>query len=427
MKNIIPSVKGTREFYPEDMVLRQWLYGLIREVSETFGYQEYDGPFLETLELYAAKSGEELVKEQSFVFEDRGGNHITLRPELTLSLARMIAQRQNSLVFPARWWSFGPFWRYEKPQKGRTREFFQWNADLIGSDSVQADAELVALCATFFKKAGLTGNEVKIYINDRELMESELEKLGFSKNTHKQVFKLIDRRDKLSLQAWESFILESGFSQTQLEAIKGLIQNIDLWHSSEKLTQLFHILDLYGLGEYVAYDPRIIRGLDYYTGIVFEAKDCGEKNRAILGGGHYGNLVEDVGGEPLTGVGFAMGDVVFPLVLESYGKLPSLNAQPAKLLVTVFDDETLPAAIAVCNRLRAADIPVVLYPQTDKLGKQFKYADRCGFKGALVVGPDELQKGEIVLKDLVTREQTSFLNEELEKKVTEWLAPEKSS
>lgn len=427
MKNIIPSVKGTREFYPEDMVLRQWLYNLIRETSESFGYQEYDGPFLETLDLYAAKSGEELVKEQSFVFEDRGGNQITLRPELTPSLARMIAQRQNELAFPLRWWSFGPFWRYEKPQKGRTREFFQWNADLIGTDSVQADAELVALCATFFKNAGLTGDEVKIYINDRQLVENELEKRGFAKETHKQIFKLIDRRDKLSLQGWESFGLESGFSQAQLDAIQELVQNKDLWLSSEKLTRIFHILDLYGLGEYISYDPCIIRGLDYYTGIVFEAKDCGENKRAILGGGHYGNLVEDVGGEPLAGVGFAMGDVVFPLVLESYGKLPNLNAQPARLIVTVFDEETLPAALAVCNRLRAAGIAVVLYPGAEKLGKQFKYADRCGFKGALVVGPDELQKGEIVLKDLTTREQVSFLNEELEKKVMEWLAAEKSS
>ena len=150
MKNIIQSVKGTREFYPYEMALRSWLYSKIRTVSELFGYQEYDGPFLESIDLYAAKSGEELVKEQSFVFPDRGGNLITLRPELTLSLARMVAQKQNELIFPLRWWSFGPFWRYEKPQKGRSREFFQWNIDLIGVNSPEADAELVAICAEFF-------------------------------------------------------------------------------------------------------------------------------------------------------------------------------------------------------------------------------------------------------------------------------------
>ncbi len=427
MKNIIPSVKGTREFYPEDMVLRQWLYNLIRDVSESFGYQEYDGPFLETLELYAAKSGEELVKEQSFVFQDRGGNEITLRPELTLSLARMVAQKQNELAFPLRWWSFGPFWRYEKPQKGRTREFFQWNADLIGVDSIQADAEVIALCAAFFQKAGLTKDEVRIYVNDRQLMESELIKLGFALEQHKLIFKLIDRVDKLPEQAWDAYVLEAGLDESQLNALKNLIKNQELWRASEKLTSIFHILDLYGLGEYVSYDPRIIRGLDYYTGVVFEAKDLGENHRAILGGGHYANLVADVGGESLPGVGFAMGDVVFPLVLESHGKLPQLTTTPASLLVTVFDETSLPASIALCNRLRAIGVAVAIYPEVDKLGKQFKYADRCGFKGALVIGPDELQKGEVVLKDLATREQVSFPNADLERKVGEWLAAKNGS
>jgi histidyl-tRNA synthetase len=427
MKNIIPSVKGTREFYPEDMVLRQWLYALIREVSESFGYQEYDGPFLETLELYAAKSGEELVKEQSFVFQDRGGNEITLRPELTLSLARMVAQRQNALVFPLRWWSFGPFWRYEKPQKGRTREFFQWNADLIGVDSTQADAEVIALCATFFQKAGLTKDEVCVYFNDRQLMENELLKAGFPLEQHKLIFKLIDRKDKLSEQGWDAYVLESGLTAQQLDAIQKLIQNQDLWHESEKLTTIMHILDMYGLSDYASYDPRIIRGLDYYTGVVFEAKDLGENHRAILGGGHYANLVADVGGESLPGVGFAMGDVVFPLVLESHGKAPKLTTTPTSLLVTVFDEASLPASVALCNRLRATGIPAALYPEADKLGKQFKYADRCGFKGALVIGPDELQRGEVVLKDLASREQVSFPNAELEKKVGEWLAAKNGS
>lgn len=427
MKNIIPSVKGTREFYPEDMVLRQWLYKLIRGVSESFGYQEYDGPFLETLELYAAKSGEELVKEQSFVFQDRGGNEITLRPELTPSLARMVVQRQNTLAFPLRWWSFGPFWRYEKPQKGRTREFFQWNADLIGVDSIQADAEVIALCAAFFQKAGLTKDEVRIYMNDRQLMESELIKLGFTLEQHKMIFKLIDRVDKLPEQAWDAYVLEAGLTENQLSALKKIIKNQELWQASEKLTSVFRILDLHGLSAYVSYDPRIIRGLDYYTGVVFEAKDLGENHRAILGGGHYANLVADVGGESLPGVGFAMGDVVFPLVLESHGKLPQLTTTPASLLVTVFDEASLPASIALCNRLHEKDIPVALYPEADKLGKQFKYADRCGFKGTLVIGPDELQKGEVVLKDLATREQVSFPNADLERKIGEWLAAKNGS
>ena len=171
MREIIQRVKGTREFYPEDMAFRTWLYAQMRAVSESFAYQEYDGPFLEKLELYAAKSGEELVKEQSFVFMDRGGSEVALRPELTPSLARMVAQKQNLLNYPLRMWSFGPFWRYEQPQKGRTREFFQWNIDLIGVNSYQSDAELLAVCASFFKRVGLTPEHVRINVNNRRLMD----------------------------------------------------------------------------------------------------------------------------------------------------------------------------------------------------------------------------------------------------------------
>ena len=167
----IPSVKGTRDFYPAEMQVRSWLYQTIRRVSESFGYQEYEGPFLESLDLYAAKSGDELVKKQSFAFTDRGGDWVTLRPELTPTLARMVAQRQRQLVFPLRWWSWGPMWRYEQPQKGRTREFFQWNIDLIGAQSPEADAELIAIGATFLSEMGLAPDHVQILVNNRRLIE----------------------------------------------------------------------------------------------------------------------------------------------------------------------------------------------------------------------------------------------------------------
>ena len=166
MKTTVQALKGTRDFYPEDMAVRSWLYQTLGEVSQSFGYQEWDAPFLEKIELYAAKSGEELVKEQSFVFEDRGGDLITLRPELTPSLARLVAARQRELAFPLRWWSFGPFWRYERPQKGRTREFFQWNIDMIGPSSPEADAELVAVAATFLGRVGFQPGQVQILANE---------------------------------------------------------------------------------------------------------------------------------------------------------------------------------------------------------------------------------------------------------------------
>lgn len=413
MKKIIQPVKGTREFYPYEMALRTWLYGKIRKISELFGYQEYDGPFLESIDLYAAKSGEELVKEQSFVFPDRGGNLITLRPELTLSLARMVAQRQNELVYPLRLWSFGPFWRYEKPQKGRTREFFQWNIDLIGVATPEGDAELVAIAAKFFEIVGLTPNEVKIMVNSRALMEQKILELGIDVNEKAKVFNLIDRRDKMSQAEWEAYGLDEGFSLEQIEGFLVIIRDKNLYKSSPELLRFFNALDAYGVSKYVEFDGRVVRGLDYYTGIVFEARDIGENSRAILGGGRYDNLVGDVGGDPLPGIGFAMGDVVLPIVLKEFNRLPELDLQPAKILVTVFGKDSFENSMSLAEILRASGINVLVYPEAAKLGKQFKFADRLGIDFALVLGPDEITNGQVQVKNLKNGEQASIPRDDL--------------
>ncbi len=382
MKPIIKTVKGTREFYPEEMAVRSWLYEQLQAVSNSFGYQEYDGPFLETIDLYAAKSGEELVKKQSFVFEDRGGDDVTLRPELTPSLARMVAQKQRELTYPLRWWSFGPFWRYERPQKGRTREFFQWNADLIGADSPEADAELVAICVNFFKRVGLSTEQVEIVVNDRQLVDSELGKIGVNQELKPVIIRLVDRRDKMPADAWDAFALESGLTQQQLDGLKVMLEDVDLWKNSENLTRFFAALAWMGVDRYVSFDPQIIRGLDYYTGIVFEARDRDKEGRAILGGGHYGNLVGDVGGDPLPGVGFAMGDVMVTLVLEKYGCIPPLAKSPVQVLTTVFDEEGVGKAFALAQELRDGGIRAASYLEYTKLPKQLKYADRIGARFA---------------------------------------------
>jgi histidyl-tRNA synthetase len=402
MKNLIQSIKGTRDFYPEEMGVRNFLYTTMRRVSEAFGYQEYDGPFLESIELYAAKSGEELVKEQSFVFPDRGGDLITLRPELTPSLVRMVAQRQNELVFPLRWWSWGPFWRYERPQKGRTREFFQWNVDIIGAVSPEADAELAAVMATFFREVGLQPDEVKVLVNNRRLMETELERLGVSDSLRTAVFRLIDRRDKMTPEQWEAYALEAGLNQEQLAGLKGLLGNQELWKESDELLRFFKAVKALGVGDYVAFAPHIIRGLDYYTGTVFEAQEQkGDIRRAILGGGRYDNLMADVGGEALPGVGFAMGDLVISLILEKRGRLPEkVGDSPAAVLVTVFDEEHIQASIETAAELRQAGHQVACYPVVAKLPKQFKYADRMGMQVVVVVGPEESASGQVTLKDL---------------------------
>lgn len=425
MRTQIQAVKGTREFYPDDMAVRKWLYALIHDISISFGYQEYDGPFIERIDLYAAKSGEELVKEQAFVFSDRGGELITLRPELTPSLARMVAARQNELVYPLRWWSFGNFWRYEKPQKGRTREFFQWNIDLIGVNTPEADAEIIGICATFLKKAGITPKEIVIKVNHRKLMEEKIAELGIDANLKGDVFRLIDRIDKMSPDNWQKKGEELGLSTEQINQLILLINDHNLWKSSPELTRVLNALENMGVAEYVSYDPRIIRGLDYYTGTVFEAWDVGGDGRAVLGGGHYDNLVGDVGGNTLAGVGFAMGDVMITLLLKKYGLVPAFAPFEEAVLVTVFEETSLPQSIAYSARLRNAGLKVILYPEAGKLQKQFKYADRMGIRVVVVLGPDEIAVGNVTLKDLIQHTQVTVPIEMSAPVILEMLAPHK--
>ena len=413
MKNVIKSVKGTRDFYPELMAVRNWLYETIREVAESFGYQEWEAPLLETLDLYAAKSGEELVKEQSYVFKDRGGDEITLRPELTPSLARLIAQKQQQLTFPLRWWSWGPFWRYERPQKGRTREFFQWNVDMLGPNTPEADAENVAVLATFFQRVGLTPNEVMILVNDRRLIDAQLDKFDVAQEMRPAVSSWIDRREKMSPDGWEKYGKEIGLSDSQMGNLRAMLNDKELWMQSPEQVRFYKAIEALELSHFVQFDPSIMRGLLYYTGTVFEAWEVGgEIRRSILGGGRYDNLLSDVGGDSLPAVGFAMGDVVVTLLLEKYGLLPKdLDVNPAPVLVTVFDEERQLASLGLAAKLRSAGLKVVVYPEAAKLGKQFKYADRIGAKVTLVIGPDEAENGQVTIKNLIDGEQVLVKND----------------
>jgi len=412
MATKIQTVKGTREFYPEAMALRNYLFEKVRAASQAFGYQEYDGPFIESLDLYAAKSGEELIKKQSFVFEDRGGDVVTLRPELTPSLARMIAAKQNELTYPVRWWSFGPFWRYEQPQKGRAREFFQWNIDMLGVDSPEADAELIAVAATFLRSVGLSPERAQIYVNNRRLMETQFNALGISAEKRMDVSGLIDRRTKMEPVKWDAYALELGLTQTQLDGLKNILGNFELWKQSDELSRTFAALDALGVREYVKFDPNIMRGLLYYTGTVFEAFDTsGSLKRAIFGGGRYDNLLADVGGQPLPGVGFAMGDMVIGIILQEAGLLPEFQSTPAQVLVTIFDEKLSMQSFSLAAELRNAGLNVMVFPEPAKLQKQFKFADKMKMKVAVVLGPDEAEKGLVVVKNLVNGEQAQVRRE----------------
>jgi histidyl-tRNA synthetase len=413
----IAPVKGTRDFYPQDMAFRRWLYEKIQTVSEQFGYQEFEGPFLERLALYAAKSGEELVKEQSFVFPDRGGDMVALRPELTPTLARMVATRSQELVRPIRWWSFGPFWRYERPQRGRAREFFQWNIDLLGVDSPQADAEIASIAAQFFRAVGLSEDKVRIKINDRRLVDIQLESIGIPMQLRPSVFRLIDRKEKLNASEWKGFAQEIGLDDGQFSGLAELLENRDAWRDSSELVEFFEAVSMMGVSDYMEYDPTVIRGLDYYTGTVFEARDAEGDTRAILGGGRYDDLVADVGGDPVPGVGFAMGDVVIGLMINESGSNPQLRPNPADVFLPTFDEGTRDEALKLAAELREFGVRVEWYPEIARLPKQLKYADRQSIPLAVLLGPAEIQSGEVTIKDLITGEQSTVRRAE----TAEWI------
>ena len=427
MASKIQTVKGTREFYPEQMFLRNFIYEKVRAASQAFGYQEYDGPFIEPIDLYAAKSGEELVKKQSFTFEDRGGDLVTLRPELTPSLARMIAAKQNELTYPVRWWSFGPFWRYEQPQKGRSREFFQWNIDMLGVNSPEADAELIAVGATFLRSVGLNPQQATIYVNNRRLMDSEFDALDIVPEKRLEVSNLVDRRSKMELAKWDAYALELGLTQKQVDGLKDILGNFELWKKSDELVRLFAALEALGIKEYVKFDPNIMRGLLYYTGTVFEAfETSGSLKRAILGGGRYDNLLADVGGQSLSGVGFAMGDVVMGIILQENGLLPEFVPTPASVLVTVFDETMWMKSFELAAQLRNAGLNAMVYPEPVKLQKQFKFADKMKMKIALTVGPDEAANDQVAVKSLINGGQITVRRDAVVESIRKILASVKA-
>lgn len=419
---IIQPVRGARDFYPEDMAFRQWLNNQIRAASEQFGYQEYDGAFLERLDLYAAKSGDELVKEQSYVFPDRSGVMLTLRPELTPSLARMVAQRGKGLIPPLRWWSFGPFWRYERKQKGRSREFFQWNIDLIGVDGPRADAELIAVAATLFRNVGLTADMIRIKVNNRRLAEKQLQGVGIDGEFIPIAFKLIDRRDRMTADTWKSYALDSGLDEDQYTGLLQVLGELDAWRFSSEMQEFFESARDLGVEEYLDYDPTVIRGLDYYTGTVYEARDVKGNHRSILGGGRYNDLISVVGGDLVPATGFALGDVVFGLVLDENGIKPDLRVCPADILVTNFEEGRASFSIQIASELRNAGFRVEWYPEAVRLQRQLKYADRNKIPLVVIIGPDEIETDQVSVKNMFTGEQETFARSELQTKIKAQLA-----
>lgn len=408
INKLVTAIKGSRDFYPDKWVFNRWLYSKIKETSLKYGYQEYEAPIIERLELYVAKSGEELVKKQAFVIKNQKGELLALRPELTPSLARMIAQRETAFSFPVRWFSFGRFFRYEKPQKGRGREFFQWNIDMLGADSFLADTEMILIAIDFFSGLGLGKNDLRIKINSREVLEKRLAGLGIAKEKFKDIIRIIDKKDKVEKEIFEEMFVDEGIKENEVTNFINVLFSND-FSDSPRLVSIFEMLKNLKAEDFVEFDPTIARGLDYYTGIVFEGWESSKRLRAIFGGGRYDNLVNEVGGKTkISGIGFAMGDMVIEELLSLYNKLPVLSIDKPKVLVTVFSEKTASYSAKIAEEIRNEGIPVEVYPKADeKLGKQFKYASDNEIHLVVVLGPDEIQRNEVTIKNMLSRKQKS--------------------
>lgn len=417
--------KGTRDFYPADMRLRTWLFDHWRSVAASFGFSEYDAPVLESEALYTRKAGEE-VTQQLYNFEDKGGRRVALRPEMTPSLARMVLQQRN-LPMPLKWFSIPQCWRYERMTRGRRREHFQWNMDVWGVTGVQAEAELVKAMVQFFENVGLTSEDVGIKVNSRLVIAEVLTELGIPPEKFAATCVLVDKLEKVPIDAIQDELTALGLDRSVVEKLLEVLssQSLDaleetLGSESPAVVQLKEFLELcdaYGMKDWILLDASVVRGLAYYTGIVFEAFDRQGVLRAIAGGGRYDKLLETFGGDATPAVGFGFGDAVIVELLKDRDLLPELESGIDSVVFAMSSD-LYPAALETANALRQAGqtVDVVLEPKKPKW--VFKHADRIGAKFCVVIGSDEYANGEVAIKDLSAGEQSNVKVDAL----AEWVA-----
>ncbi|HLP25266.1 MAG TPA: histidine--tRNA ligase [Acidobacteriota bacterium] len=413
------SLPGFREFYPEDFSRRQHIFRVWRQAATSYGFQEYDAPVLEPLELYTTKSGDE-IEGQLFSFTDKGGRDVSLRPEMTPTVCRMVGAKAGALKRPIKWFSIAEFYRYERAQKGRLRAFNQFNADIFGEVGPEAEIELIALLIQCLTGFGLTKDDFYVRLSDRDLWFFYLEALGFSDAQSRGILGAIDRYEKMGDDAFKGYVEAHGaLADDQKARVLAFLQIKSLADleaalapfASEKLNtrlndwrKVLGGLAAMGLSDFVSVDLAVVRGLAYYTGFVFEAFDRKGDLRALAGGGRYNDLVKKLGYADLPAVGFAIGDVTTGILLEQRGLAPTFVNAPDVYAVIGGENERV-AAFADIRALRAAGWRVE-YPLKDvAFGKQFKAAAESGAKLALIYGGDELAKGVVKIRDLTDRSE----------------------
>lgn len=428
MSDLLPTApyRGTRDFLPADMSVREQVFHRLYAVIESFGFARYDGPILEAAEIYEAKSGQELASQQLYTLTDKGGRRLALRPEMTPSVARMIAGHVGELQFPVRWYSNVNCHRYERPQRGRLREHWQINVDIFGTDSPQAEIELVELIHAMFAALGAATDMWRLRINDRALLTSMLTDLvGVPPGAVRDVSKLIDRWEKLPAEAPAEQAAELGLSEAQFKRLDGLLHSGTALLDelpADVLERSTLVPVLRTVPELVTYDPMIVRGLDYYTGTVFEVFDTDPANpRALFGGGRYSDLAGLFTTQRIPGIGFAVGDVTLPDFLATHGLLPDPAPESEVAVIPLAEDLFGPAR-SVAAVLRAAGLRTTVSLELRKLGKELTRAARSGARAAVLVGPEEWASGQVTVRDLETRQQVTVPAAEAGAAVTALLA-----
>jgi len=417
----IPQVKGTRDFYPPQMAVRNWIIDGWKRVSRRNGFEEYDGPILEHLQMYQVKSGDEIV-EQLFSLQDRGGRELAIRPEITPTLARMVNQQINSLPRPIKWFSVPRLCRAERPQKGRLREFFQWNIDIIGEDSVRADADIIFTTVDYLRDVGLTADDIVMKLSSRRMLAAALMKIGVPPDRLDSLYAVLDKKNKLPGETFEKMldefladpaIVSKVRAFMELESIRQIEDMFGRHEAVDELAELMSLLESMEIGDYCRFDPGIVRGLAYYTGIVFEVYDKASEFRAICGGGRYDNLLKDFGGPAISATGMGMGDCVLEILLREKGLLDAGKMKSGLEYfiacvsdIAAFQDNRTPLSIAVelAAKIRRVNKSVDVSYKLGGLGKQLKEAAARNAKKCIIIG-EEFNQKQLVIKDMATGEQ----------------------
>ncbi|HXV85494.1 MAG TPA: histidine--tRNA ligase [Gemmatimonadales bacterium] len=414
------ALPGFRDFFPDDITLRNHIFAAWRRVAARYGFEEYDGPPLEPLELYTEKSGPEIVG-QLYQFTDKGDRRVALRPEMTPSLARMVAARAGALKKPIRWFSVPQLFRYERQQRGRLREHFQLNMDIIGEPGPLADAEIIAAAIDVQRTLGLGPGDVAVRVSDRRVVRALLVAMGVPEENLGSAFAAMDRMTRSNLAGAQEDLdqsLQGSLGHLEAGAVVQRVRSLALEvrgragleaalgkagtspEVSQNLAECLDALEAMGLGEFIEVDPSIVRGLAYYTGIVFELFDKSQALRALCGGGRYDGLLQSLGGVDLPAVGFGMGDVVLGEILKDRGLVPQNAGVDAFLVAVTGEDRATVLKLAHDLRDRGIRVEFALKDQT--IAKQMKLASARGARVALIVGPEERSGGLVLCRDLAT-------------------------